>query len=828
MLNHVRTLLRIAIVAVCVCMNISGNAFAQTITGSVSGTVTDPSGAVVKGATVIVTNVDTGVSVTDTTNGSGIFNLRFLQIGRYKVVTNANGFQSQSYGPFPLEINQVAKVDVKLMVGTSTTTVEITDTLMPLLDTEDSTIATTLTANAIENIPLSGRNWSSLSLFVPGATSSNPSTFGGSGNGNSIERNQNGGGVSQANVNGNRAEGNNYRLDGIEINETVNNLVGYNPNPDALGEVKVISANAPAEYGNVNGGDIVAVTKSGTNRFHGSASAYLQNYLLDANTWSNKNHPLVSDQVARNPYTQSQYSATFGGPIIKDKLFFFADYFGTRYHRGGNSTASVLTSLMRTGDFSELLNPAIMCSSTGGNCAASGAGKLIQLYDPNNNYQPYVGNKGVPINNSVAKYLVAHPEYYPLPNLSPGTNSPVSNNYSGPSKSEIHNNQFDVKVDYTPNTRDRISARYLQGTAGDSSTNPLTISFPGTNVYPDKGIAINYVHTFSPALINEFRGGFTRVRFQQGEPVDGTGAFGLKGNSIVGISGTQAFPGFSALNVANLSTVGNSAGGTELIDSTFLYGDDVTWKRGKHLLKVGVELLRYQQNNYYPGNDGANGQFNYGNNGTATTLFTSNPNAAASATTNANGYAPADFLLDRAAFVGIGGVAGRTGQRQWRSGYFFQDDWKFRSNLTFNLGLRYKYFQPIYEVNNKEVNVNLSTGLLEYAGSVPSTNTVAGSTVCATRACYSTTYNNFMPRVGFSYQPTPKVVVRGGFGITKALEGTGANLRLTYILRSSRRSKSMVSLHPLPIPARPSGRRMASPQLPLTMAAAFTALTILT
>jgi hypothetical protein len=771
------------------CLSAAG--WAQTITGSVSGTVTDPSGAVIKGAKVTVTNVDTGVAVSDTTNAAGIYNVRFLQIGKYKVLTEAKGFTKQSFGPFTLEIDQTAKVDLKLKVGGDTTQVDVASEATPLLDTEDSTIGNILSANTIQNIPLNGRNWTSLTLFAAGATSGNPASFGGSGNNNAIERNQNGGGVSQATVNGNRAEGNNYRLDGMEINETLNNLVGYNPNPDAIGELQIISANAPAEYGNVNGGDVIAVTKSGTNQYHGSVGAFLEDYKLDANTWANKNFPAGTTFTPRNPYTQSQYSATFGGPVIiphlfngKDKLFFFADYFGTRYHQGGLATSSVLSAKMRQGDFSELLNPAIMCSSNPTNCPAN---KLIQLYDPYaaTPYTPYANNQGVPINNPVVSYLIAHPAIYPLPNLAPGANSPVQNNFRGPQQKDTYNNQFDIKVDYTPTAKDRVSARYLQGTAGNTQINPLAVTFPGKSVYPDKGIVINYVRTFTPAIVNEFRAGYTRIRWQQGNPNDTTGLFGSSGNKVVGIPGTQPFQGFSAQVIAGglLTTVGSAAQGTDFVDNSFLYGDTLTWQRGKHLLKAGVELLRYQQNNFYPGNDGANGQFCFGNNGSncggSPTLYTSDPFITASNVPSAQGYAPADFVLDRAAFVGIGSATGPTGQRQWRSSYFVQDDWKIRPNLTLNLGLRYEYFQPIYEVNNKEVNVNLATGALEFPGSIPA-GQPSNSTVCSNRACYNSTYNNFEPRVGFSYQPVSKLVVRGGFGITKAMEGTGANLRITY------------------------------------------------
>ena len=746
-------------------------ALAQTITGSVTGTVTDPSGAVIKGAKVTVTNVDTGISVSDITNAVGIYNLRFLQIGKYQVLTEAKGFTKTSFGPFQLEIDQTAKVDMKLSVGGDSTKVDVASNSLPLLDTEDSTIATTLTANTIENMPMNGRNWSTLTLFTPGSIATNPSSFGGSGNGNAIERNQFGGGNGQANVNGNRAEGNNYELDGIEINETLNNLVGYNPNPDAIGQLQVISANASAEYGNVNGGDVLAVTKSGTNAYHGSAGIFLEDYLLDANTWANKDVPTGTAFTPRNPYTQTQFSGTFGGPILKDKLFFFVDYFGTRYHKGGLTTASVLTQKMRNGDFSELLDPTIMCSAGGGVCAANGgSGALIQLYDPTNNYAPYANNQ-IPVSNTVFAYLAAHPQYYPLPNLPAGSNSPVLNNYRGNTQSIIYNNQGDIKVDYTPTAKDRFSARWLQGQAGDFTVNPIALTFPGSNLYPDKGLALDYTRTISSAVVNNLRAGYTRVRWIQGDPTDSTGQFGSNGDKVVGIPAAQAFPGFASQtiqNVSNFTNVGSAAGGTNFIDNTFQYTDTLSWQRGHHLLNFGVSAVRYQQNNFYPGNDGANGQFDF--NG----VYTSDPSIS-----GASGYALADWALDRSSFSGIGAVTGRTGQRQWRSAYYVQDDWKVRTNLTLNLGLRYEYFQPIYEVNNKQANVNYATQLYEYAGSVP-TGAPAGSTVCPTRACVNSTYNNWMPRLGFSYQPLDKLVLRGGFGITKALEGTGANLRLTY------------------------------------------------
>lgn len=749
--------------AVMITVLVSLAASAQTITGNIDGTVTDASGAVIPGAKVTATNIDTNLSVSTVSNKDGAYNIRFLQIGTYKVSIEAKGFTTSIYGPYTLEIDQIAKVDAKLKVGSSESVV-VSAAGAPILNTDNSQIDTTFDANTIENIPLNGENFSALMEFMPGAVTTQPSGFTGVG---SVERNT--GSSGQVSVNGNRLQTNNYTWDGVEVNETINNLIGYNPAPDAIAEIKVVAANPNAEYGNANGGDVVMVMKSGSNQWHGTAFGHLEDYLLDANTWGNKHVAAGSAFAPRSHYTQSQFGGTIGGPIIKNKLFFFADFDAGRYHTGGIQQLYLASADMRTGNFSELLNPNIMCLS--GDSAATCQGKLIQLYDPSNNFAPYAGNLGVPINNPVAQYLYAHPNYYPEPNHAPTPGSPVSENFYGASESFNKYNQGDIKVDYTPEAKDRFMFHYTQAEGSDgTSAYPVPVFFQSGSDYPDKVFVMSNVHTFSSSVVNELRAGYSRIRWIQGEPVDTTGAFGLHGDATVGIcSGcTQPFEGFAAQNVSGLNTPGNSAGGTNFIDNTFDYSEALTWQHGNHSSKVGVEFVRYQQNNFYPGNDGALGGFTY--NGE----FSSNPNVGAP------GYAVADFVLDRVEFEGIGGVAGRTGQRQWRSAYYAQDDWRVTPNLTLNLGLRYEFDQPIYEVNNKTVNVNLTTGNVEYAGSIPASNTVPNATVCPTRACYNATYNNFMPRVGFAYSATRKLVVRGGYGITNFLEGTGANLRLTY------------------------------------------------
>src|SRR5437667_1294748 len=275
----------------------------QTVTGSITGQVTDPSGAVVVGATVTAENTATSVKTSAQTNGSGVYTIRFLPIGTYTVTIESKGFVPQQVPPFALEIDQTAKINASMTIGTSTTVVVQTD-FHPILDTSDATLGNTLSANEIANIPLNGRNFSALTLYEPGSIGTDPSGFSGS---NAIERSSFNSGV--ASVNGNRQQGNNYLLEGADDNEPQNNLIAYNPAPDAIEELRVISGNAPATYGNANGGTVVTILKSGTNRFHGTFYDFLQNEKLDANSWQN-NH----NDNKKNSYTQNIFGGTFGGP----------------------------------------------------------------------------------------------------------------------------------------------------------------------------------------------------------------------------------------------------------------------------------------------------------------------------------------------------------------------------------------------------------------------------------------------------------------------------------------------------------------------------------
>jgi hypothetical protein len=699
----------------------------------------------VVGASVTAENTATSVKTSEQTNASGVYTIRFLPIGTYTLTVEATGFISQKIPAFALEIDQTAKIDARLKIGASSTVV-VQEEIHPILDTTDSSLGNTISANEIESIPLNGRNFSSLTLFQPGAIDTDPTGLTGN---NAIERNTYNNGI--ASINGNRAQANYYTLEGADLNEPQNNLIAYNPAPDAIAEVRVISANAPATYGNANGGAIITILKSGSNHIHGSAYGLVENHNFDANTWGNDHQFPV---VPLPDYTQTIFGGTVGGPIIKDKLFFFGDYEGVRRHQGGLATASVLTQDMRNGNFSALL--------------AQGTGS-IQLYDTQNNFAPYVGDTGLPVLNPVAKYLFAHPELYPLPNAAP-TDGLLASNFQGPQSSFVRNNQEDIKVDWTPSNANKFSVFYAQSTARDGSSAIIPVFFPSQNVYPTKIVGITWDHTFSSTIVNEARFGFTRVRWDNSIPTDPSGQFGLTGDSKVGIPfiGTQLYPGFSGQSLGNnASYIGTNANTQILRDNTFNYYDNLTWQRGRHFLSIGGQATRYQQNYLNASNFGFLGTFNY------TRIFTSNTNVS----TGGGGYGPADFILDRVYNNQIGSTIGIVGNRQWRTAGYIQDDFKFTPRLTLNLGLRYEFDQPWYEVNNRTANV-LPNGTVEYAGSVPAL-AVAGSIVCPTHACYNANYKQFMPRVGFAFQLAQKFVVRGGYGATSFFEGDAFNQRLT-------------------------------------------------
>ena len=734
-------------------------AWAQTVTGSIRGTVVDPSGAALPGVQISARNTNTGVIANTKTDRSGTYNFQSLTIGTYVVSAEKTGFSVTSNSAFSLEIDQIAKIDMKLKVGDVSTTVEVAADSGALLQTEDASLGTTVTANTLESMPLPGQNFSAATVFVPGAVLP---TYGSLGTTQGTERDTSFASSTQPSFNGNRMQTNNYIFDGTDINEPLQNTIAYNPAPEAIGEMRIITGNADAEYGNVNGGEIIAVTKAGTNKFHGSLYAFYENQDWQANSWANK---YLTPIAAKANFHQNQFGATFGGPVYKNKLFFFADFEGFRNTTASaQSIISVPSRRMRTGDFSELLGTS--ANEFGQTIQAAG---IIQLYNTTNGLAaatPYLNNQ-IPVNNPVAQYLFAHPEFYPLPNRpSSNVNSPDTNNYQGYNKSAYVNNQGDVRVDYTASPKDTLWARFTHGGSYDIPiVSILNFQFPGGDDYPFWNGVLNEVHTFTANLQNEFRGGYSRIRNLSGIPVDGTGNFPANSDSKVGYPFASPYPGFTETNISSAEkNVGTLGVVQNYIDNIFDYGDTVTWLHGRHIIKGGVQVLRYQENFYYGGNAGNMGEFIY--NGIFTKDLTVNP-------TLGKGYGFADFVIDASENQQVNGTAGRVGQRQYRMAFFGEDQFKVTPKLTLNIGLRYGYDQPMYEVNNKEVNVDIKN-----PQNCPACLLIAGQNG-ASRSLYNAFHTQFMPRVSFAYQMNPQMVIRGGYAITDDFEGMGAANRLT-------------------------------------------------
>ncbi len=733
---------------------------AQTITGDIGGTVTDASGAVVVGAKVTATNVATGIALSTTTNKQGIYSIRFLQVGTYKVTVTSKGFVTQEAAPFLLEASQVAKIDTKLKPGAETTVAVQSDTTA-ILNTENGMISTTISETLINDLPVNGHNFTELTQVMPGSTVADGNQWNGATGSpnNSGERVQSF--ATLPNINGNRTYTTNYTMDGISIIETGANLSNgygvpaYNPAPEALQEVTILSVVPPAEYGD-GATHILTILKDGTAQYHGSVNADVQNWQQDANTFGNKRVLPGGTPTPISHYTQTNYVATFGGPVplLKKKLFFFADFEAYRKPSANFTRINVPLNAWRGNTTSS--DPFDASVSPLAGYAYFGSA-VPQLYDSQNGFAPLNKTIGtttyqnlVPINNPVAKYLFANTNLLPLQNV---VAAPIQNNYQGTTKSLTQNNQYDVKVDWTPTDKDRFFARFTHGDANDGTSQQLLpISFTGYNDFPFKQFVLGYTRTITPVLVNEFRAGFTRISYNQ-YLRDPSGLFG-SGESLVGIPWPNPVPGFSqqifaessnSASATNLGTTGSANLGT---DNHFTYGDDLTWQHGKHNSKFGAQLFRVQ-NNYFQNNTGGLlGSFSY--NG----VFTGNPGVSQTV-----GYDFADFLLDYAAGYSVSLQTGDVGQRQYRFAVFAQDDFKVTPKLTFNYGLRWEYDQPVYEVNNKISNLNPTTGALQLAGQNGNS-----------RSLYKPTYDQFDPRVGFAYSVNPKLVVRGGFGITTYMD----------------------------------------------------------
>jgi hypothetical protein len=741
------------------------SAWCQDVTAAIVGTVTDPSGAAVAGAAVKVTSKERGISYTAETNESGLYRISQLPVGTYDLKVEKSGFAVESYPAFVLTLNQVAHIDTKLKVGPTTETVEVTSTA-PVLERETTQVDTIIDAATNDNLPLASRNYVQLTLLAPGAVSTDPSSFN---NGNNTA-----GYGGRPLINGNREQANNFLLDGMDNNQVSDNLLGYTPAPDAIQEFNLITNNAPAEFGNFEGGIVNATIKSGTNRYHGDVWEFFRNDVLNANSWSND---VAIPVIAKAKLRWNMFGGTFGGPIIKNRLFFFADFQDQRLdYPSSSSFDSVFTAAERGGDFGDI------CTQHGGAFSSSG---ICQNADPTKDtgvqlYNPCVSFTA-PCTSSSAPATTRQPfpnNMIPAVMLSPvasalfgsslyptAINTKIQNDALNTSNSAANEVQGDLKIDFRATQKDNISYRFTRAYQNNPSNNSqelLSNAYATTPIYNTVG---DWTRTIGNNLVNDARFGWSHITLNSGNSfASGVGQFG---NTLgIGNGNPGSLPGLLNLSFSNtaVSSIGASEQTQSFDDHVWQAEDALSWTHGRHSFKFGGQWWHEIIKTFYAGNNGELGLMDF--NGQFT-----NENAAATASNTGDGGA--DFFLGLDSQYGRGVSTGKTWQQSSDVfGIFAQDTWRITDRLTLNLGLRYDAHAPWVEANNQQANYNFATGNIDLAGQNG-----------ASRALYDGTWGgkDFQPRIGFAWTPAAlgdHTVIRGAFTISSYMEGTGTNLRL--------------------------------------------------
>jgi Carboxypeptidase regulatory-like domain/TonB dependent receptor len=769
-----RRALQYLVLSVCLMLTASIS-FAQTDTARLQGTVTDPQGAAVAGANVTVTETETGRATSVQTSDEGFYVAPALPPGHYHVVVEKAGFEKTAQN-FELQVAQIGVVDFKLQVGAVTQTVNV-EAGSPVIDAADSSIGEVVEAQQVEEMPLNGRNFTQLALLVPGVIRGSGNATGSAGNSETFRYGQEGG--ASLVVNGVRAQANNFILDGIDNNDALVNTIVIFPPADAIDEFRVQTNIAPAEFGRAGGALVVTSIKSGTNNYHGSAF------------WFNRNKELnAEDFFSSGPtpsFVRNQFGGSVGGPIIKNKLFFFGDFQGLRQNvPSGPSYATVPTDLMRTGDFSELLNPALTTGLTLPTATKATPG-VAPIYDPStdgsvaatstnpNGALQFMGSGTQPNvipanrqNPAAQAYLKAYPE----PNCEPAGASiagrTIQDNSCDPlyhnfklERTVIENwNDWDVRGDYIIDSKNTLFARFSHGHTDQTNTTSLGV-LPsgfgsGTNFNWPNGASIGLTTTLSSVMTNEFRGGYIRDQYGYIPPLNNVAwctQFGIANCYTVTNTGIALIGGYAS----QLEYTGDY--GVYLVPQTGInFNDSVTWVKGRHTVKVGGNILRRELNLYRPIT--GKGFFGLAGNGNSPQIGEGHTDT---------GYEVADLFAGFVDGYEHGTPFGMVGTRSWENGFFAQDDFRVTRRLTLNLGLRYDILTWPVEVDDRQANFDLATGALVIAGS--------NGTL---RTAIPNDYHDFGPRLGFAYQLTNdgKTVLRGGYGLFYFIDRGGISNQL--------------------------------------------------
>ncbi len=708
--RRIRFAAGVAMMTGCLLLPAAPFATAQSTTGDITGTVTDSSGATLPHAKVTLTNVGTQEKRTAETTDAGDYTFTQLGPGTYSVKVENPGFKGFEVGSINLAASDRVREDAKLEVGAAGETVQVTGQA-PALQTDSSVLTSTITEKSVQDLPLNGRNYVNLAQISPGANAGPPNGL--SSGARPDDRRQ----TSSISVNGQSDIINNYLIDGLDNNERIIATSGIQPSIEAIREVNIQTNTYTAEVGRTAGGVINVITKSGSNAFHGDAFEFFRNDVLDASPFQfGNNNP-------KPKVRQNQFGASIGGPIIRDKTFFFGDYEGFRQIQGANPVVSQVPTLQQYNTLRT--DPASL--------ADGGAVDPVGL-----------------------QYALL----YPAPNALNGNITTAGAYVSSPVVVRNYD-KFDVRVDEQFSQKDLIFGRY--------SYNRVPVTFPGLlpsvneaglNIAPGganynfygaaqdnaQNAQINYIHTFSSNLLLQLGFGYTRIN-NQSFPLN----YGEAVNAAFKQPNVNLDPLTSGLTPVGVSGLADLGDGSYIpiqdVDNTFQEQGTLTINRGAHNIKIGAALIRRQalnfQNNQGIGNWGFN-PLGSDATGLGALLQGNYQNVQRSNSLNPPHY------------------------RVWEPSGFVQDDWHAASNLTLNLGVRYDVFTPFTEAHNAISNFNPATASIDVAG-VNGVNDYAG---------LHTTFSNVAPRIGFALTAKPGLVLRGGFGISYFPENYTSNASL--------------------------------------------------
>ncbi len=708
------------VVVFCLCLVLSLPTYAQVAGATLSGTITDAQGAAVVGAKVTAKNAATGVSSETTTNNLGAYTLVNILPANYDVSVSATGFRT-AVTKVTLTVGSQQTMNLALVVGEVSQTVEVTGAA-PIIELTNATISGNVESQQIVELPLNGRDWAQLATLQPGVVQVRVHE----------QVTQPGGNLrglgNQMTVDGNRPTQNVYRLNGIIVNDYSNagpgNVLGASVGVDAIQEFSVLTANYSAEYGFTSGGVINAITKSGTNSFHGSLYEFFRNKVFDSNVPSYLFAPGSTPESNNPPFVRNQFGGSGGWKILKDRLFLFGDYEGLRQSKGVPVTAKVLSLNARKGILSggtPLVGPCPFANMTKLDPAAS-----------------------VCVDNTVKAYIDA---LDPLPQVDCSPSNICTNAYGG--VQGVTDNYFTLRADYKVSDKDSVNSSYYRDHSSWSKPNAFDNQKTGY-VLPNQAASLEEAHIFSPATVNSIRFGYAQsivtnpgLSFSLAAANDksfgiisttnGPGLAG-QGGGGAGVTGLTSFGGFSP-----------QGGFSDWVQNYQVF-DDVTHTMGNHTMKFGVEYIRNHTDLL---NGNGNGSVGFG---VVSNFLQNIPDTVREPTVP-------PF------------TAGNTKHYNRSSifGAYVQDDWKMRPNLTVNYGLRYEMSTIPYETNGKFIllpNLWSNPGnCSEDINGLPVASTCAGLRNSVFNS--NPTLKNFEPRIGFSWDPfnTGKTSIRGGFGM---------------------------------------------------------------